>query len=114
MPLPWYEGETLFVEEKWLYGTSVEEKLMTVLWYVCGGEMMVFWYVSGGEMTAYDGEGMYPKVKAHYICCDWDGILLLAVSVSQARTQTALCTSYLSCLGYSYILLCELERGVGV
>ncbi len=45
---------------------------MTLLWYVCGGEIMVLWYVSGeeGEMTAYDGEGMYPKIKAHYICCD--------------------------------------------
>ncbi len=75
---------------------------VTVLWHVCGGEMMVLWYVSGGEMTAYDGEGMCPKIKAHYI---WDGILLLAVSVSQARTQIALCTSYLSCLGYSYSLL---------
>ncbi len=32
---------------------------MTLLWYVCGGEMMVLWCVSGGEMTAYDGEGMY-------------------------------------------------------
>ncbi len=43
---------------------------MTLLWYVCGGEMTVLWCVSGGEMTAYDGEGMYPKIKAHYICCD--------------------------------------------
>ncbi len=58
---------------------------MTVLWHVCGGEMMVLWYVSGGDrMTAYDGEGMCPKIKAHYICCDGDGI---SVSVSQARTQ---------------------------
>ncbi len=27
-------------------------------------------------MTAYDGEGMCPKIKAHCICCDGDGILL--------------------------------------
>ncbi len=29
-------------------------------------------------MTAYDGEGMCPKIKAHYICCDGDGILVLS------------------------------------
>ncbi len=28
---------------------------------------MVLWYISGGEMTAYDGEGMHSKIKAHYI-----------------------------------------------
>ncbi len=32
-------------------------------------------------MTTYDGEGMCPNIKAHYICCDGDGILL------QARIQ---------------------------
>ncbi len=35
------EGETLWV----LYGMSVEEKLMTLLWHVCGGERTVVWYV---------------------------------------------------------------------
>ncbi len=29
-------------------------------------------------MTAQDGEGMCPKIKAYYICCDGDGILLLS------------------------------------
>ncbi len=28
-----------------LYGMSVEEKLMTLLWHVCGGDMTVEWYV---------------------------------------------------------------------
>ncbi len=27
-------------------------------------------------MAAYDGGGRCPKLKAHYICCDGDGILL--------------------------------------
>ncbi len=35
------EGETICRGEMTPYGMSVEEKLMSLLWYVCGGEMTV-------------------------------------------------------------------------
>ncbi len=77
----------MFVDEKWL----VLYVWVTVLWHVCGGEMMVLWYVSGGDwVTAYGpipGTAwmLHEPVKLFYtvivIYCNCPALFLFTVHI---------------------------------